>query len=133
MKMLSEIDQKNPIVRHSFEFALLVEAYCEHLREQKKFDLARQLFRAGTSIGANIWEAQESESRADFIHKMKIALKEAREALFWLLLCKHSKGYPVPQELLDKLAEIRRILSAIIHTSKQRIPIIKVLLSIFGL
>lgn len=131
--MLSEIDQKNPIVRHSFEFALLVEAYCEHLREQKKFDLSRQLFRAGTSIGANIWEAQESESRADFIHKMKIALKEARETLFWLLLCKHSKGYPVPQELLDKLAEIRRLLSAIIHTSKQRIPIIKALLSIFGL
>ena len=132
MKMLSEMDQKNPIVRHSLEFALLVESYCEHLRELKKFDLSRQLFRSGTSIGANVWEAQESESRADFIHKMKIAAKEARETFFWLLLCKHSKGYPVPQDLLDKLAEIRRLLSAIIHTSKQRNPIIKLLLSFFG-
>lgn len=67
MKMLSEIDQKNPIVRHSFEFAVMVEAFCADLRAQQKFDLARQLFRAGTSIGANIWEAQEAESKAILI------------------------------------------------------------------
>ncbi len=119
--MLSEIDQKNPIVRQSFEFALLVESFCSELRERRNFDLSRQLFRAGTSIGANVWEAQEAESKADFIHKMKIAAKEASEAHFWLLLCKYSKGYPPPQVLLDKLVEIRKILSAIIHTSKNRL------------
>lgn len=101
--MLTEFDQKNPIVRHSFEFALMVDAYCVELRTKQKFDLSRQLFRSGTSIGANIWEAQEAESKADFIHKMKIAAKEARETHFWLLLCKYAKNYPVPQDLLDKL------------------------------
>ena len=122
MIMLSEIDQKNPIVRHSFEFALMVESFCAALRERQKFDLSRQLFRAGTSIGANVWEAQEAESKADFIHKMKIGAKESSETLFWLLLCKHSKGYPVSTELLDKLAEIRRLLSAIIFSSKNKWP-----------
>jgi four helix bundle protein len=130
--MLSEIDQKNPIVRHAFEFALMVDAYCADLRTNQKFDLSRQLFRSGTSIGANIWEAQEAESKADFIHKMKLAAKEARETHFWLLLCKHANGYPQAQVLLDKLAEIRRILSAIIHTSKNKPPIIQILLSLFS-
>jgi four helix bundle protein len=63
----------------------MIESYCTACRDKQKFDLARQLFRAGTSIGANVWEAQDPESRADFIHKMKIAAKEARETLFWLL------------------------------------------------
>lgn len=132
MTMLSEIDQKNAIVRHSFEFALLIDAFCAEMRTQHKYDLSRQLFRAGTSIGANIWEAQEAESKADFVHKMKIAAKESRETLFWLLLCKHSKGYPNPQELLDKLAEIRRILSAIIYASQKTPPIIRILFSLFS-
>ena len=130
--MLPEIDQKNPIVRHAFEFALMVDAFCADLRANQKFDLSRQLFRSGTSIGANIWEAQEAESKADFIHKMKIAAKEARETHFWLLLCKHANGYPTAQDLLDKLAEIRRILSAIIHTSKNKPPLIRLFLSLFS-
>ena len=106
-------------MRHSFEFALMVDAYCLHLQEMKRFDMAKQLFKSGTSIGANVWEAQEPESKADFVHKMKIAAKEARESSFWLLVCKNGKGYPTPDELINKLAEIRRLLSAIIHTSKQ--------------
>jgi len=117
--MLSEIDQKNSIVRHSFEFALLIDAYTNDLSSLKKYDLSRQLFRSGTSIGANVWEAQEAESRADFIHKMKIAAKEARETTYWLLICKYAKNYPAPQVLLDKLEEIRRLLSAIIFSSKK--------------
>ena len=117
--MFSEIDQKNPIVRHSFEFALLIDQYCNELRSQGKYDLSRQLFKSGTSVGANVWEAQEAESRADFIHKMKIAAKEAGETHYWLLICKYAKNYPVPHPLLDKLAEIRRILSAILFSSKK--------------
>jgi four helix bundle protein len=93
--------------------------------------LSRQLFRSGTSVGANIREAQEAESKADFIHKMKIAAKEARETHFWLLLCKHAKNYPIPQELLDKLAEIRKILCAIIYSSKKSSILTRILLSFF--
>lgn len=131
MKMLSEIDQKNPIVRHSFEFALMIDDFCTALKAHQKFDLSRQLFRSGTSIGANIWEAQEAESKADFIHKMKIAAKESRETLFWLLICKHSKGYPIPETLLEKLAEIRRIISAIIYSTKTKSPLTRLLLFLF--
>lgn len=117
--MLSEIDRNNPIVRHSFEFALMIDTYCNDLRSQHKYDLSRQFFKSGTSIGANVWEAQEAESRADFIHKMKIAAKEAGETHYWLLICKHAKNYPLAQPLLDKLEEIRRLLSAIIFSSKK--------------
>ena len=117
--MLPEIYQNNPIVRHSFEFALLIDLYCAELTAKRKFDLSRQLFRSGTSIGANVWEAQEAESNADFIHKMKIAAKEARETLYWLLICQNGNDYPPTNELSQKLEEIRRLLSAIIHTSKK--------------
>ncbi len=119
MAMLPEIYQNNPVVRHSFEFALLVDAYCEALNGLHKFELSRQLFRSGTSIGANVWEAQEPESRSDFIHKMKMAAKEARETYFWLLVCQNGGNYPNPDDLLEKLAEIRRLISSILHTSKK--------------
>jgi four helix bundle protein len=131
--MIPEVDQNNPVVRHSFEFALMIEAYCEECRAKHKFDIARQLFRAGTSIGANVWEAQDPESRADFIHKMKIAAKEARETLFWLLVCKYSPNYPPTDPILLKLSEIRKLLNAIIHSSKRHSPLNRLLmfLSIF--
>ncbi len=111
----------------------MIEAYCEECRAKHKFDIARQLFRAGTSIGANVWEAQDPESRADFIHKMKIAAKEARETLFWLLVCKYSPNYPPTDPILLKLSEIRKLLNAIIHSSKRHSPLNRLLmfLSIF--
>ena len=64
--------------------------------------MANQLFRSGTSIGANVKEAQNAESKADFIHKMKISIKEVEETEYWLLLCKHSKEYPDTDMLLQK-------------------------------
>jgi len=79
--------------------------------------IAKQLLRSGTSIGANIFEAQNAESRADFIHKMKVAAKEASETLYWLILCERST-YPFDPALPDNLTEIIRILSKIIATSK---------------
>lgn len=117
--MLPEIYQNNPIVNHSFEFALLIDTYCFELRSNRKYELAGQLFRSGTSIGANVWEAQEAESRADFIHKMKLSAKEARESYYWLLICQNGKDYPAPDELLKKLEEIRRLLSSIIASAKR--------------
>ena len=118
--MLPEIYQNNPIVRHSFEFALLIDSYCAELNKSHKYDLSRQLFRSGTSIGANVWESQEAESKSDFIHKMKIAAKEARETYFWLLVCQNAPNYPPTEDLLNKLAEIRRLLSAILFSSKRK-------------
>ena len=69
----------NEIVDVSFEFALLIIEYAELLESNRKFVIANQLLKSGTSIGANIREAQNAESKADFIHKMKIAAKEAEE------------------------------------------------------
>jgi four helix bundle protein len=72
----------------------------------KKYNLAKQLFKSGTSIGANVREAQDAESKADFIHKMKIAYKEAEETQYWLSLCKYSSDYPKPEKLLVDIESI---------------------------
>lgn len=110
---------KNLIVDLSFEFALFIIDYTESLAEKKKFNMANQLFRAGTSIGANISEAQSCESRADFIHKMKIAAKEAEETKYWLLLCTKSNRYVnPPDKTLEQLNVIIKVLTKIISTSK---------------
>ena len=72
-------DKENIVVDKSFRFALKIIEYCEILEDNKKFVIARQLLRSGTSIGANIREAQNAESKVDFVHKIKIAAKEADE------------------------------------------------------
>ena len=93
-------DKENIIVEKSFQFALKVVLYCELLEDNKKFVLARQLLRSGTSIGANVREAQNAESKADFIHKIKVAVKEADETEYWLLIYKHTPTYPFDDKLL---------------------------------
>ena len=91
------------------------------MNENRKFIISNQLLKAGTSIGANVFEAQYAESRLDFIHKMKIALKEANETLYWLILCQKMEEITVHQETLDELNEMMAILSKIIITSKKRL------------
>lgn len=113
--------QHNPIVKKSFEFSLLIIDYTETLFEKKKFVIAQQLLKSGTSIGANVKEAQNAESKADFIHKMKIALKEADETDYWLQLCQASNYYPDTLEILGELNVIVRILNKIVATSKQNL------------
>ena len=112
-------DKDNIIVALSFEFALNIIEYAEILEENRKYIIGRQLLKSGTSIGANIREAQNAESKADFVHKMKIAAKEADETEYWLLLCKMSKNYPKDEHLSERLTVIIRILSKIISTSKE--------------
>lgn len=80
-------DKENVIVEKSFQFALKIIVYCDLLEEKRKFVISKQLLRSGTSIGANVREAQNAESKADFIHKLKLAAKEADETEYWLLLC----------------------------------------------
>lgn len=114
-------NKENSIVQKSFEFALKVIEYCEQLEEWRKYVIARQLLKSGTSIGANIREAQNAESKADFIHKMKISAKEADETEYWLLLCQSSVNYPNCESLQKECKELVLILSKIIGTSKKSI------------
>lgn len=111
-------DKENIIINLTFEFALDIIEFSENLRESKKFEMSSQIFRSGTSIGANIRETQNAESKADFIHKFKISAKEADELQFWLLLCDKSEFYPSSSHLLIKLESIIKIISKIISTTK---------------
>lgn len=110
-------DQTNVIVNKTIAFSLQIIKYVEQLEVKRKFVIAKQLLRSGTSIGANVIEAQNGESRNDFIHKMKIAAKEASETLYWLTLCERA-GYEFEPKLKSDLMEIIKILSKIISTSK---------------
>lgn len=114
-------DKDNIIVSKSFDFALQIIEFAELLESKRKFVLANQILKSGTSIGANIREAQNAESKADFIHKMKIAAKEADETEYWLLLCQHAKNYPFDEIIMENLKEIFKILNKIIASSKKSI------------
>ncbi len=111
-------NEQNPIMTLTFAFALNVMAYTKVLEQNRHFVLANQLVRSGTAIGALVREAQHAESRSDFIHKMKVAAKEAEETDYWLLLCEHSPDYPEVPNLRAQLEPIRRMLGKIIVTSK---------------
>ncbi len=111
-------DKENLIVNLSISFALEIIEYCELLESKRKFVLANQLLKSGTSIGANVHEAQNAESKADFIHKIKIAAKESDETDYWLTLCSLSPSYPNPVGLDVKVLSIINVLSKIISSSK---------------
>jgi len=113
------MEKPNVILEKSFQFALKIIEYCEKLEGQKKFVVSNQLLKSGTSIGANVREGQGAESRADFVHKLKIALKEAEETEYWLLLCRHSENYPFDENLLLAVKDLIRILNSIITTAKR--------------
>ncbi len=110
---------KNVIVEKSLDFAVEIITFCELLETKRKFTIANQMLRSGTGIGANVFEAQHAESKADFIHKMKIAIKEANETSYWLLLCEKSKSYPFDENLKNRVEELIRIISKIILSSKK--------------
>ncbi len=111
-------DKENLIVNLTLEFALKVIDYSEKLKQLRKYEMASQMFRSGTSIGANIREAQNAESKRDFIHKFKISAKEADELEYWILLCERSEHYPNPDGLKTDLVPIIKIISKIISSSK---------------
>jgi four helix bundle protein len=116
------MENENVILKKSFDFALQIIDFSEVLEENRKFIISKQILRSGTSVGANIREAQGAESRADFIHKMKISLKEAEETKYWLLLCQHSKKYPFNESLLENLQNILKLLNSIIYSSIKNKP-----------
>ncbi|MEZ4758618.1 MAG: four helix bundle protein [Flavobacteriales bacterium] len=109
----------NTIVTLTFRFAQHIWDLAEELQDKRKFVVANQVFRSGTAIGALVREAQNGESLADFIHKMKIALKEADETEYWLLLC-ISRDIESAKACLEELRPIIRILNKIISSSKAK-------------
>ncbi len=121
--MKKEEIESNPILKLTFEFSLLIIDYCELLGEKKKYTISRQLLKWGTSIGANCTEAQNAESKIDFIHKIKIAAKEADETQYWLLLCNYSDRYPECDSLLLKLESVQKIINKILGTTKRKAPV----------
>ncbi|MBL7745374.1 MAG: four helix bundle protein [Chitinophagaceae bacterium] len=115
---MQETSKENLIITLTLDFAIEIVKYCDSLEERRKYVIARQLLKSGTSIGANVREAQNSESKPDFIHKFKIAAKEAEETEYWLLICKNSTGYPDAGDLMVKLKSIQKVINKIIATSK---------------
>ncbi len=114
-----QTNKENLIVTITFDFALQIVVFTNELEKLRKFVLDNQLFRSGTSIGANVREAQNAESKMDFIHKMKIAAKEDDETEYWLLICLKSPDLPDSTLLLQQLESIQKVLSKIIASSKK--------------
>ena len=112
--------KSNIIKEKSYAFALRIIATAKWLREHGGYELCSQLVRAGTGISANVGEASAAVSCADFVAKMAIASKEARETHYWLRLLRDSKTVPTPKitPLLDHCLELVRILTAIVKTSQ---------------
>ena len=110
---------ENVIVTKTIDFSLSIIKYVEILEANKKFVIANQLLKSGTSIGANVHEAQNAESKSDFIHKFKIAAKEIEETKYWLILCKNADSYPDIGKLEETLFEVEKIITKIIATSKR--------------
>ena len=116
--------KENIITSKSFSFALRIIGLHNFLRSKKKeFVLSKQILKSGTSIGANVEEAQGGQSKPDFIAKNQIALKEARETSYWIRLL-HESGYITPEmseSLVNDCHEIELILNSILITSKKNI------------
>lgn len=108
----------NLIVNLTFQFSLDIIKFVELLESSRKYAVANQLIKSGTSIGANVREAQNAESKSDFIHKIKISAKEAEETEYWLELCHQSPSYPDCGDLLIQVLSIKKVLSKIIASSK---------------
>ena len=111
----------NLIESKSFDFALRIVKLCTYLQtEKKEYVLSKQLLRSGTSIGANIVEAQQAQSRPDFISKMSISLKEAAETNYWLRLL-HTSNFLTEKEYdsiyLD-CKELEKLLTSIVKSSR---------------
>jgi len=111
----------NVIKDKSFKFAIEIIRLYVKLNDQKEYVLSKQLLRSGTSIGANVQEAMQAQSKADFTSKLSISLKEAQETEYWLLLFQESKLCIFEyQYYILQISEIKKILISIIKTSKER-------------
>lgn len=115
--------KENIIKDKSFQFAVRIVNMYKYLRDKKKENiLSRQLLRSGTSIGANVCEAEHAQSTDDFIHKLNIALKEANETEYWLKLLLHTEYLSAEEyeSINSDCKELNKILVSIIKTTKTK-------------
>jgi four helix bundle protein len=115
------MEKRNVIKEKSFAFAIEIIFLYKVLAERKEFVLSKQMLRSGTSIGANIREAEHAQSKADFIHKLSISLKEANETEYWIDLLFETKYITEVefQNIKPKIIELLKLLTSIINTSKK--------------
>ena len=112
--------KENLILEKSFSFAICIIELFKYLKSNNEFIISKQLLRSGTSIGANINEATAAQSKADFIHKMSIASKEARETKYWLMLLNKSQLVEINlDKYIKEIDENINIVTAIVKTSQQ--------------
>lgn len=114
---------KSPIINKSFELAVLSINLYKTLNQEQLWDVARQILRSGTSIGANVNEAQAAESTKDFIHKLNISLKESKELHYWLKLLVASEIQSEKEVLhiIQLNTELTKMISSAILTSKKKL------------
>lgn len=111
--------KENIALNKSINFSVGIRIYCNALNNKRETTIANQLLRSGMAIGANISEAQQAESRSDFIHKMKVAAKEASETSYWLSICERSDITGFQHDLINELNQLIAIISKIIITAKK--------------
>ena len=115
--------QQINICERTFEFSLRIIKLCDFLNQKPGVsrELSRQLIRSGTSVGANVEEAQSAQSTADFVHKLEISLKEARESRYWLRLLIGTQIVPESRliPLLNETNELIKIIASIIVKTKK--------------
>jgi len=113
------------VKQKSYDFALRIVKLCVWLKQQKHFEVSGQLLKCGTSIGANIEEALAGQSKKDFLSKMSIASKEARETNYWLRLLKDSDILDEQQStsILEESEELIKLLTSIVKTVSREINI----------
>jgi four helix bundle protein len=112
----------NLIQTKSFQFSLDIIRLYRTLKNAKEYEIASQILRSGTSIGANIEEAIGAQSKRDFLSKISISLKETRETYYWLRLLKESSLLPVEFDfLLEDVVSILNINSSIVKTLKEQL------------
>ena len=118
------ISNENTVRSKSYKFSLRIIKLFIYLKEEKKeYDLSRQLLRSATSIGANIEEAEGGQSKKDFINKISISYKEARETHYWLRLLRDSDfiEQKIAESLINDCEELLKMLTAILNTSKSSV------------
>jgi len=118
------MEKKNVIKDKSYTFALrIVKAYKYLAKDKNEFVLSKQLLRCGTSIGASVREAEYAQSLPDFINKLSVALKEANETEYWLMLLKDTEyiDNEVYSSVIDDCQELLRLLISAINTSKKKL------------
>lgn len=114
--------KESVIVTKSFNFSLSIIELYKKMQKANEFVLSKQLLRSGTSIGANVNESQAGISKKDFINKLSIASKEARETRYWLMLLDRSKLVEIDcAQALNDVTELIKMLTAIIKTSQRSI------------